>query len=386
MKHLIIHYQEIILKRKNRYIFINRLIENIKDATASLGVRNIREECGRVIGDIPPGVDDKRLQDRVSKIFGIANFTFATGTENAIEVMKECILKDIKDKPFRTFRISTRRGYKDYPLSSMDVDRIIGAYIKETTGARVNLTTPELTVFIEILKNKAYLYTEKYPGQGGLPVSTGGKMVCLLSGGIDSPVAAYRMMKRGCRVIFVHFHSYPYLSKTSQEKVQDIVELLSEYQGVSKLYLIPFGNIQKEIVLNVPHKYRIVLYRRMMIRIASAIAQEEGALALITGESLGQVSSQTIENIATIEQAADLTVMRPLIGMDKQEIIDQARRIGTYDISIIPDQDCCQLFIPKRPAVRTTVREIERTERHLDIERLVKEGIAGKTGIVVRSD
>ena len=179
-------------------------------------------------------------------------------------------------------------------------------------------------------------------------------------------------MRRGCSVVFVHFHSYPYLSKASQEKVQDIAEILNQYQHPSKLYLISFGDVQKEIVLSVPAKYRVVLYRRMMLRIAERIAGEVGALALVTGESIGQVASQTLENIATIEDAAGLPVIRPLIGMDKGEIMDQAKKLGTYDISIIPDQDCCQLFIPKNPAVRTTIREIERVEKRLDIEKLLK--------------
>ena len=214
----------------------------------------------------------------------------------------------------------------------MDIDRIVGAHIKESTGAKVNLTNPELTIFIQILSGETYFYVDKIQGPGGLPVGTGGTVVCLLSGGIDSPVAAYRIMRRGCSVVFVHFHSYPYLSKTSQEKVQDLTEILNQYQQPVKTYLLPFGEIQKEIVLSVPPKYRVVIYRRMMLRIAERIAGETGALALITGDSLGQVASQTLENITTTEDAATLPVLRPLIGMDKGEIIDQAIRIGTYDI------------------------------------------------------
>lgn len=381
MKHIIVHYQEIALKGKNRYIFVNKLLENLKDATAGLGVKNARERGGRIILDLSSDMKEGLLKERVSRVFGIANFSFAYRTSNDVETLKETVLRQIKDKTFKSFRITTKRGYKQYPLTSMDVDRIVGAHIKASTGARVDLTNPEFTIFIEILSKEAFFYTEKFPGQGGLPAGISGKVVCLLSGGIDSPLAAYRMMKRGCSVLFVHFHSYPYLSKMSQEKVQDIVEILNQYQKGSKLYLIPFGDIQKEIVLNAPAKYRVVLYRRMMLRIAEAIATKEGILALVTGDSLGQVSSQTLENITTIENASTLPVMRPLIGMDKIEIIDQARRIGTYDISIIPDQDCCQLFIPKNPAVRTTIEEIERVERKLDIEKLVRMGLENKTQI-----
>jgi thiamine biosynthesis protein ThiI len=376
MRHVIAHYHEIALKGKNRPFFINKLLDNLRYATKGTGVDNAKDQGGRVILSLASDAREDLVKDRVSKVFGIANFAFGYRTSNDVEVLKEAVLRHIKDKAFKSFRVSTKRGYKEYPLTSMDVDRIVGAHIKGATGAKVDLTHPELTVFIEVLSKEAFFYTEKFQGQGGLPVGTGGKVACLLSGGIDSPVAAYRMMKRGCSVLFVHFHSYPYLSKMSQEKVGDIAEILNQYQRSSKLFLIPFGDIQKEIVLHTPARYRVVLYRRMMVRITEAIAKREKALALVTGESLGQVASQTLENIRTIENAVTLPVLRPLIGMDKGEIIGQARAIGTYDISIIPDQDCCQLFIPKNPAVRTTIEEIERVEKALDIPGLISMGLA----------
>ncbi len=370
-KHIIVHYQEIVLKGKNRYIFVKKLIENIKYATAGLGVKHIRHKDGRIILDLSAGARESIISDRLTKTFGIANLVLTHRISNDVNVFKDEILQHVKGREFNSFRVSTKRGYKGYPLTSMDIDRIVGAHIKESTGAKVNLTNPELTIFIQILSGETYFYVDKIQGPGGLPVGTGGTVVCLLSGGIDSPVAAYRIMRRGCSVVFVHFHSYPYLSKTSQEKVQDITEILNQYQQPVKTYFLPFGEIQKEIVLSVPPKYRVVIYRRMMVRIAERIAGETGALALITGDSLGQVASQTLENISTTGDAVTLPVLRPLIGMDKEEIIAQAKRIGTYDISIIPDQDCCQLFIPKNPALRTIIREIERVEKRLDIERLI---------------
>lgn len=379
MKHIIIHYQEIALKGKNRHIFVNKLLGNIMFATKGLGVKQAREKEGRIILNLLSDAREPQLRDRISRIAGIANFSFAYRISADVEIFKEEILHHIKDRSFKSFRISTRRGYKEYPLTSMDVDRIVGAHIKGATGTKVDLTHPELIIFIEILLRESFFYTEKLAGLGGLPVGTSGKVVCLLSGGIDSPVAAFRLMRRGCNVSFVHFHSYPYLSKTSQEKVEDIVEILNQYQRPTRLYLIPFGDIQKEIVLKAPARYRVVLYRRMMLRIAEAIAKKGDAIALVTGESLGQVSSQTLENIATIENASTLPVMRPLIGMDKLEIIDQARNIGTYEISIIPDQDCCQLFIPKNPAVRTTIEEVERIEKRLDIGKLASAGVQNRT-------
>lgn len=377
MKHILIHYQEIALKGKNRHFFVKRLIDNLNKATKGLGVKDIREVTGRIIMQLSSGADETQLRDRISKVFGIANFSFVSKTTNDIDVLKEAVLADVKKSKlnFKSFRVRTSRGYKEYPLTSMDVDRIIGGPVKEATNSRVDLKNPELTIFIEILLKDACFYIEKLPGQGGLPVGTSGKVVCLLSGGIDSPVAAYRLMKRGCSVIFVHFHSYPYQSKISQEKAGDIVDVLSYFQNSSRMYLIPFGDIQQEIVLNAPAKYRVVLYRRMMMRIAQAIAFKEKALALVTGDSLGQVASQTLENMSTIEDAVKLPVFRPLIGMDKIEIIDKAKAIGTYDISIIPDQDCCQLFIPKNPATRTGISEIEKVEQGLDIDKLIRMGM-----------
>src|SRR3989338_8746016 len=376
MDYIIAHYQEIALKGKNRHIFVNRLLENIRYATEGLGIKHVIDKGGRITIELSSNVKENLLKERVSKVIGVVNFSFGYKTSNNIDILKEAVLQYIKDRSFKSFRISTKRGYKEHPLTSMDIDRIVGAHIKGATGARVDLTHPELNVYIEILPREAFIYTERFPGQGGLPVGVSGKVLCLISGGIDSPVAAYRIMKRGCSVVYVHFHSYPYLSKTSQEKVQDLTEILNQYQQPVKTYMLPFGDIQKEIVLSVPAKYRVVIYRRMMLRIAERIAGETGALALITGDSLGQVASQTLENITTTENAVTLPVLRPLIGMDKGEIIDQAKRIGTYDISIIPDQDCCQLFIPKNPAVRTTIEEIERVEKALDIPRLISMGLA----------
>jgi thiamine biosynthesis protein ThiI len=232
-----------------------------------------------------------------------------------------------------------------------------------------------LTVTVEILPHDAFFGFNKIPGPGGLPVGASGRVVALISGGIDSPVAAYRMMQRGCRVIFVHFHSAPYQDKTSQEKVRQLITILTRHQFRSRLHLVPFGEIQRQIVASVARPLRVILYRRMMLRIAEGIARKEKAKALVTGESLGQVASQTLENMAVIQQASRLPILRPLVGMDKQEIIDQARRIGTFDISSIPDQDCCQLFVPKHPATKAQLDEVEAAESRLEIPQLLCYGI-----------
>jgi thiamine biosynthesis protein ThiI len=232
---------------------------------------------------------------------------------------------------------------------------------------------------VEVLPAETFIYVDRTPGPGGLPVGGSGTVLALLSGGIDSPVAAWRMIKRGCRVVFVHFHSVPYLPDVSQHKARALVERLTEWQYRSRLFVVPFGEIQREIVLSVPGPARVVVYRRMMIRIAEALARQVGAQALVTGESLGQVASQTLENIARIDEAAGLPVFRPLIGTDKLEITAEAQRLRTFEISIEPDADCCTLFTPKHPATRLAADAVIAVERALDVPRLVEMGLAGAT-------
>jgi thiamine biosynthesis protein ThiI len=292
-----------------------------------------------------------------------------------MDALRAGILKALNGERFASFRIETQRGDKTFPLPSPEINRQLGAAVKETSGARVDLSHPELTVSVEILPREAFFGFNKIPGAGGLPVGASGRVVALISGGIDSPVAAYRMMQRGCRLIFVHFHSVPYLDKTSQEKVRQLVTRLTRHQFTSRLYLIPFGEIQRQIVAAISRPLRVVLYRRMMIRISEGVARKEKTKALVTGESLGQVASQTLENLSVIQAAATTPILRPLVGMDKQEIIDQARRIGTFDISSIPDQDCCQLFVPKHPATKATLSETEEAESRLDVKELLRSGI-----------
>ena len=265
-----------------------------------------------------------------------------------------------------------RRADKRFPLTSPQVEREIGGRIKEARGWRVDLDEPELTIHVELLTNEAFYFFGKERGPGGLPTGTAGRVACLLSGGIDSPVAAHRMMKRGCAVTFVHFHSYPILSRASQEKARELVALLTTWQQRSRLYLVAFGEIQQQVVLSVPGPMRVVIYRRLMMRIAERIARVREAQALITGDVVGQVASQTLENLAVIGQVATLQVFRPLIGMDKEEITAEAQKIGSYPISIIPDQDCCTLFTPRNPQTRAKLAEIEAAEQALPIDELVE--------------
>jgi thiamine biosynthesis protein ThiI len=379
MDSVLIRYHEIALKKGNRPYFTELLKRNLLCAVKDLGVKEIRSLPARLLLSFNNNIDEPTAIQRIGSVFGVANFSLVEQTVRDIDALRAGILKALDGAHFESFRIETQRGDKTFPLPSPEINRQLGAAVKEKSGARVDLSHPELTVLVEILPRNAFFGFNKIPGAGGLPIGASGRVVALISGGIDSPIAAYRMMQRGCRLIFVHFHSVPYLDKTSQEKVRRLVTRLTRHQFTSRLYLIPFGEIQRQIVAGVSRPLRVVLYRRMMIRIAEGIARKEKAKALVTGESLGQVASQTLENLSVIQAAATRPILRPLVGMDKQEIIDQARRIGTFDISSIPDQDCCQLFVPKHPATKATVHEAEDAELRLDVMELVRSGMDGAT-------
>jgi tRNA uracil 4-sulfurtransferase len=377
MDSVLIRYHEIALKKGNRQYFTELLKRNLLAAVKDLGAKEIRSLPARLLltfkDDVPPAT----VVERVGAVFGVANFSIVERTARDIEALRARILESLNGDHFDSFRIETQRGDKTFPLTSPEINRQLGAAVKEKSGARVDLENPEFTVTVEILPRDAFFGFNKIAGPGGLPVGASGRVVTLISGGIDSPVAAYRMMQRGCRVIFVHFHSVPYQDQTSQEKVRHLVTQLTRHQFLSRLYLVPFGEIQRQIVAAVARPLRVVLYRRMMLRIGEAIARKEKAKALVTGESLGQVASQTLDNMTVIQQAARMAILRPLVGMDKQEIIDQARRIKTFEISSIPDQDCCQLFVPKHPATKARWADVEEDERKFEVNDLVRHGVDG---------
>jgi len=375
MDSVLVRYHEIALKKGNRQYFTEMLRRNLLSAVKDLDPKEVRSLPARLLLTFKNELPEQIVSERMRSVFGVANFSIVERTEKEIQVLRQAILERLNGTKFASFRVETQRGDKSFALNSPEINRELGAAIKAKSGARVDLTHPEFTVFVEILPKDAFYGFGKIPGAGGLPVGASGRVVSLISGGFDSPVAAYRIMQRGCRVIFVHFHSAPYQDKTSQEKVRELVAKLTRHQFQSRLYLVPFGEIQRQIVAAVARPLRVVLYRRMMLRIAEAIARKEKAKALITGESLGQVASQTLENMSVIQQAALLPILRPLVGMDKQEIIDQARRIGTFEISSIPDQDCCQLFVPKHPATKARFDETNDAETHFDVDALLAEGL-----------
>jgi thiamine biosynthesis protein ThiI len=380
MRCAIVHYHELALKGRNRDYFEQRLVRNIRLALKALGVKRIESLRSRIRVVLPPSVPDEIVKDRLARVFGIANFLIAQTvplemTHPDLSPLNAAIGQDIQHRTFATFRVTAKRADKRLTLTSMDVERDVGKYLCALTGKKVSLTNPDLTVYIELLSKEAYYSADKVAGPGGMPVGVSGQVACLISGGIDSPVAAYRMMKRGCRALFVHFSGRPLVSRASEEKVHDLVQTLTAHQYQSRLYVIPFGEIQREIVAQAPAPFRVVLYRRLMFRIAEELARRELCWGLVTGDSLGQVASQTPENLSVIQEAAELPVLRPLIGMDKVEITDQAQRIGTFSISIEPDQDCCSLFTPPHPSTRTRIDDIRKIERAFDIGALVKQGL-----------
>ncbi|PYR38418.1 MAG: tRNA 4-thiouridine(8) synthase ThiI [Acidobacteria bacterium] len=371
MRSVVVHYKELALKGKNRPWFIRLLVRNLKGALAGLHVAAVRSVMGRIeieLGDETPW---EEARARLARVFGIANFSAANRGPHDFAALAASILADLGRREAASFRVSATRADKRLPFTSPQVEREVGGLIKEAKGWRVDLEHPALTIHVEMLPDGAFYFFGKEPGAGGMPSGTGGRVACLLSGGIDSPVAAYRMMRRGCSVLLIHFHSYPILSRASQEKVREIAALLTKHQLRSRLVLVPFGELQQQVVLAVPPPLRVVIYRRLMLRIAERLARKAHARALVTGEVIGQVASQTLENMTAIAQATPLQILRPLVGMDKDEISAEAERIGTFPISIIPDQDCCTLFTPKHPATRARLPEVEAAEQALPIDDMI---------------
>ena len=375
MYYVIAHYHELALKGRNRPFLVDRLVRNIREAFRDISHCHVESLAGRIRISLQDPGQWATIKSRLDATFGLANFAPAQYVSSDLDTMTAAICETVQGLSFHTFRVTTKRADKSYPLTSMEVDRHVGAAVVEQTGVHVSLKNPELTIFIEILGAGAYYYCERFPGAGGLPVGMSGKVACLLSGGIDSPVAAYRMMKRGCRALFIHFHGHPFVTRASAEKAEELAQRLTRHQYYSRLYLVPFGDIQRQIVLSAPAPLRIVLYRRLMVRIAEELGRSNKCWALVTGDSLGQVASQTAGNITVIDEATTLPFLRPLIGMDKAEITEQAQKIGTYETSIEPDQDCCRLFMPPNPATQAKLEDVRRAESRLDVYGLVKQAL-----------
>jgi thiamine biosynthesis protein ThiI len=384
---LILHYHEIWLKGRNRKFFTAKLKEAIKSTLEGLPAGKVRHEESRILVELDTagGPDEQatliEAVRRLTKVPGIAYLAIAKEVPPELDEIVEQASELMLDVPFQTFAVRAKRSRKTFPFRSSDIHRQLGRRIEEKMQAagrpvKVNLDNPEVTCHIEVLEHRALVYTEKIPGLGGLPTGTAGRLVCLLSGGFDSAIAAYKIMRRGVRLCFVHFYGNPAQpGEDSPPIARELVKVLTPYQGRALLYLIPFTELQQQVVASAPQAVRILLYRRLMLRIAERIARRERAHGTVTGDSIAQVASQTLQNMAAVGSVATMPVYRPLVADDKQEILDTARRIGTYDISSEPFTDCCPIFLPKSPRIFSTIEELDAAEASLDIPAMVKRAL-----------
>ncbi|BCU82343.1 putative tRNA sulfurtransferase [Polycladomyces abyssicola] len=374
---LLIRYGELALKGKNRSDFEDRLLRNIRNKLKDFPDVKVKKTYGRMLVELngqayPPVVE------RLQEVFGVVGVSPAKRVPTELQALQQAAVALIREQPTQpaTFKIAAKRSIKSFPHKSMELNHLIGGYVlKNVDGIKVDVHQPEITVHVEVRAEAAYVYGDDIPGPGGLPVGASGRVALLLSGGIDSPVAGYLALKRGAELQAIHFHSYPFTSERAKQKVIDLAQILTRYGGKIRLHVVPFTEIQTQIRQKCEESYSVTVMRRMMFRIAERIAHKEKALALVTGENLGQVASQTLESMYTINHVIRMPVLRPVVGMDKQEIMNIAKRIGTYETSILPYEDCCTVFLPKSPKTRPDLNATERTESNLDVERLVQEAV-----------
>jgi thiamine biosynthesis protein ThiI len=364
---VLIHYSEIGLKGGNRKFFERVFRENLQRTLNGTGHAGLQWRRGRFVLDLREDSDTESILGRLARVPGVAYFALATQVELEpdLAAVTAAAVNLCCDESVHSFRIATRRSVKSFPHTSSEVNAMVGAAVQQATGWTVKLSAPDLSCHIELFDRWALVYTSRGEGVRGLPVGTSGKAVALISAGIDSPVAAYRMICRGCRVFFVHFHSMPYTGQESLEQAAGLVQLLADLQYGARLHLVPFAEVQQAIIAATPPDLRVILYRRSMLRIAERVARHHRAKCLVTGESLGQVASQTMENIAAIEDAVTLPLLRPLIGHDKESIIREARSIGTYDLSVEPHDDCCSYLLPKRVETRADMERVRQAESEI---------------------
>ncbi|MDE3170828.1 MAG: tRNA 4-thiouridine(8) synthase ThiI [Acidobacteriota bacterium] len=382
---IVVHYHELWLKGRNRRFFLGKLFSALRQALAGIPVERIEQPGDRLLIRLGPGASLEQALNRVQHVFGIAYYAVARLVERDLQALCNAAWREIEPLQFATFAVRARRSDKTFPHSSMQIESAVGRFLldklrSESREARVQLREPELTCYVEVTPGPLLVYARKIPGLGGLPPNTAGRITCLLSGGYDSAVAAYRLIKRGAHLSFVHFYgtgARP--GESSLHVASGLARVLTRYQFSAKLYRVPFEEIQREIVRYAPEGLRVLLYRRMMLRIAELFARRDRALALATGDSLGQVASQTLRNLAAVDAAATMPVFRPLIGSDKLEILEIARRIGTYEISSEPFHDCCPVFLPRAPELSANPEELEKAEAALDRKALIAQGLRGAT-------
>jgi tRNA uracil 4-sulfurtransferase len=369
-----VHFHEIALKGGNRAYYEHALRKNLLTALKGAGDLKVTKITGSMM--VEGEGDPAEVLRRVSNVFGVAFAMPVRKLPRDLEAVGEALLEEIRRSRPRSFRITTRRRDKRYPHTAVEINRFVGQYVQQRHEVAVDLHDAELQAMVVVLNEGILLGAGKHRAVGGLPMGTSGRVAALLSGGIDSPVAAWRMMKRGCHVEFIHFHSHPRVDRKSIEKAEELVETLTRWQYTSRLHLVPLGDIQAEVRLKTPAPLRVLLYRRFMLRISERIALRHKCRALVTGEAIAQVASQTLQNMAAVAAAAKMPVLRPLCGSDKDEIVEVARKIGTFETSILPDQDCCQLFLPPSPAIFSTDEECAEAEKSLDIQALVSDAIS----------
>ena len=367
----LIHYHEIGLKGKNRTRFEQRLQRNVDRSLKGVPHGPVRRMFGRMTLELTPDSPVDVIRERLAQVCGIANFAEAVTVERTIEALRETAWALAEKAKFESFRITTKRSDKSFYMNSDEICRDVGAYVKARSGAQVKMKDADLEIYIEITTSRLFMYAEKIPAPGGLPVDAKERAMSLISSGIDSPVASFKMMKRGVHLSFVHFHSQPYTNKNSQRNTEELVQVLNRYQYVSDLYLVPFVEIQRHIMTEAIASYRVILYRRCMVRIAAALAERANCQALVTGDNVGQVASQTLANIRAIEEVTLMPILRPLAGDNKEEIIEQARKIGTYELSIEPYEDCCSVFVPKHPETRAKLDMVHKIESKLKLDEMI---------------
>ena len=376
-KILIVRCGEVALKGMNKPYFERILVERIRKNLSKINGAKVSRKEGLIFVRVPLDSDMNQVAAEVSKVFGVSSVSPALEVESDLEAIGskavEFMNTMIENEGVKTFKVEAKRADKNYPIKSPEIAAKVGASVlKGCKVLKVDVHEPDCHLFIDLRADRTYIYTRKINGLGGLPLGTNGRGMVLLSGGIDSPVAAWMMAKRGMVIDAVHFHSYPYTSPRAQQKVEELAEIVSSYCGRINMTVINLLPIQEEIVSNCPEDETTILVRRFMMRIAEKIAVKQNALMLITGENLGQVASQTAEALVVTDQSVSMPVMRPLIGMDKVEIMDMARRIGTYEKSIEPYEDCCTVFLPKHPVTKPRLEKILKSESKLDVEKLVE--------------
>lgn len=378
--HILVRYGELTLKSGNRNTFVNQLKSNIKYALIPLEGYKVLANRDRMYVEVTEDADVEEIMRRISKVFGVHSVSPVVKVEKDIEAIKEAVVvlaKDI-DEPGKTFKVDAKRSDKGFPYETFELQQILGGEIlKHIEHLTVKVKDPDYKLLVEIRHDAAYLYSRVIKGAGGLPVGTGGKTLLMLSGGIDSPVAGIEVMRRGVTIEAIHFHSPPFTSEEAKQKVIDLTQIMAETAGEIKLHLVPFTDIQKMIHKTVPENLTMTSTRRMMMRIADQFARQIDAKALVNGENLGQVASQTLGSMYAINAVTNLPILRPLLTYDKEEIVIKAKEIGTYETSILPFEDCCTIFTPKNPKTNPRLDKVESFESKVDFDAMIEKAIEG---------